>query len=176
MKSKKLTVKQKLFADEYIKTGNATEAAIKAGYSKKSARFTGAENLTKPNIKAYIDKQMQEIESHKIADAKEAMKSLTSIARQEPQPNGELPTVTEAYRAWQEILKRYPLNDMSKAQIRKANAEARSAELDAEIKQAQLDSMNRVADKSSEKMKNLSEKDLRKLVEMGDEATREADN
>ena len=42
----KLTEKQKKFADFYIKLGNATQAAIKAGYSEKTARFTGAENLT----------------------------------------------------------------------------------------------------------------------------------
>lgn len=46
---KKLTQKQQRFVDEYIISGNATQAAIKAGYSKKTARFVGAENLTKPN-------------------------------------------------------------------------------------------------------------------------------
>ena len=46
----KLTVKQQRFADEYIISGNATEAAIKGGYSKKTARSVGAENLTKPYI------------------------------------------------------------------------------------------------------------------------------
>ncbi|MFR6454907.1 MAG: terminase small subunit, partial [Peptoniphilus lacrimalis] len=56
---KKLTIKQKKFADEYIKTGNATQSAINAGYSKKTARVTGAENLTKPNIKAYVDERMK---------------------------------------------------------------------------------------------------------------------
>jgi phage terminase small subunit len=44
----KLTEKQKRFCDYYIETGNATEAAIRAGYSNKTARFIGAENLTKP--------------------------------------------------------------------------------------------------------------------------------
>ena len=50
----KLTVKQKKFADEYIKTGNATQSAITAGYSKKTARAIGQENLTKLDIKQYI--------------------------------------------------------------------------------------------------------------------------
>lgn len=80
---KKLTPKQKAFADEYLKSGNATQAAIKAGYSDKSARFVGAENLTKPNIKAYIDAKMAEIESHKIADAKEVLEFLTAVMRGE---------------------------------------------------------------------------------------------
>ena len=45
-----LTEKQKRFCDYYIEDPNATQAAIRAGYSKKTARFIGNENLTKPNI------------------------------------------------------------------------------------------------------------------------------
>ncbi|MDY3007146.1 terminase small subunit [Anaerococcus porci] len=44
---KGLTIKQKKFADEYIISGNATQSAIKAGYSEKTAGQTGAENLKK---------------------------------------------------------------------------------------------------------------------------------
>jgi len=51
----KLTPKQKKFADEYIKTGNATQSAIEAGYSKRTAAVIATENLIKPNIKAYIE-------------------------------------------------------------------------------------------------------------------------
>ena len=71
------------FADEYIISGNATQAAIKAGYSKKTARFTGAENLTKPNIKAYIDERMKKLEEEAIADQTEVLQFLTSILRDE---------------------------------------------------------------------------------------------
>lgn len=80
---KKLTIKQQKFADEYIKTGNATQSAINAGYSKKTARQVGAENLTKPNIKSYIDKQLTKLEDESIADAKEVMKYLTQAMRGE---------------------------------------------------------------------------------------------
>ncbi|MDU2648329.1 MAG: terminase small subunit [Anaerococcus vaginalis] len=80
---KKLTIKQKKFADEYIKTGNATQSAINAGYSKKTARVTGAENLTKPNIKAYVDERMKKLEEEAIADQKEILKGLTRQARRE---------------------------------------------------------------------------------------------
>lgn len=48
---RKLTPKQQRFADEYIKSGNAADAARKAGYGKRSARSVGQENLTKPDIK-----------------------------------------------------------------------------------------------------------------------------
>ncbi len=80
---KKLTIKQKKFADEYIISGNSTQAAINAGYSKKTARKIGSENLTKPDIKAYIDKQLTKLEDESIADAKEVMKYLTKAMRGE---------------------------------------------------------------------------------------------
>jgi len=79
----KLTEKQKRFADYYIETGNATEAAIKAGYSQRTARFIGAENLTKPNIKNYIDNKLKEMEDKRIAKADEVLKHLTAAMRGE---------------------------------------------------------------------------------------------
>lgn len=80
---KKLTIKQKKFADEYIISGNATQAAIKADYSEKTSTVIGAENLTKPNIKAYIDERMKELEQEAIANQSEVLKFLTSIMRGE---------------------------------------------------------------------------------------------
>lgn len=81
----KLTAKQQKFCDLYIELGNATEAAIKAGYSKKTAAEIGMENLRKPHLKAYVDAKMQEISSKKIMSAEEILKALTSIARGEIQ-------------------------------------------------------------------------------------------
>lgn len=80
---KKLTQKQQRFVDEYIISGNATQAAIKAGYSKKTARFVGAENLTKPNIKVELEKRNAEIKSQKTMDMQEVMERLAAIARGE---------------------------------------------------------------------------------------------
>lgn len=51
----KLTEKQQRFVDYYIETGNASEAARKAGYSEKTCRVTGQENLLKPAIKSAIE-------------------------------------------------------------------------------------------------------------------------
>ena len=79
--SKKLTGKQKKFADEYIISGNATEAAIKAGYSKKTARNIGAENLTKPNIQKYLESKVKDIDNAKTADMKEVREFWSSILR-----------------------------------------------------------------------------------------------
>ena len=79
----KLTLKQKKFADEYIISGNATIAAIKAGYSEKTAGQTGAENLKKPYIKSYIDERLKVIESKKTATQQEVLEYLTSVMRGE---------------------------------------------------------------------------------------------
>ncbi|MFJ6207329.1 terminase small subunit [Lysinibacillus sp. NPDC092081] len=66
-KVKKLTLKQQAFADFYIELGNATQAAIKAGYSQKTAYSIGDENLRKPEIKSYIEKRMEELIYERVA-------------------------------------------------------------------------------------------------------------
>ena len=78
-----MTPKQQKFCDEYIKTGNATQAAIFAGYSQKTAKQIGQQNLTKLDIKAYIDERLKQLEDERIADANEVMKFLTSVMRGE---------------------------------------------------------------------------------------------
>ncbi|MFC4355320.1 terminase small subunit [Chryseomicrobium palamuruense] len=80
---KPLTGKQKRFCDEYLIDCNGTQAAIRAGYSPKTANVIASSNLTKVNIKAYIEQRMKEIEDEQIADAKEVMKYLTSVLRGE---------------------------------------------------------------------------------------------
>ncbi|WP_312831966.1 terminase small subunit [Pseudomonas lactis] len=54
-----LTAKQQRFVDEYLIDLNATQAAIRAGYSEKTARSISNENMTKPDIQAAIEKGMQ---------------------------------------------------------------------------------------------------------------------
>ena len=56
----KLTDKQILFCKEYIIDLNATAAAIRAGYSEKTASETGYENLRKPHLASYIQELMSE--------------------------------------------------------------------------------------------------------------------
>ena len=79
----KLTEKQKRFADYYIETGNITEAAVKAGYSKKTARVIGQENLLKPAIKGYIDEKLEAMQDERMASAKEVLEFLTKSMRGE---------------------------------------------------------------------------------------------
>ena len=78
-----MTEKQKKFCDYFIETGNATKAAIFAGYSQKTAKQIGQQNLTKLDLKAYIDERLKQLEDERIADAAEVMKFLTSVMRGE---------------------------------------------------------------------------------------------
>lgn len=83
-----LTVKQQKFADEYIANGNATQAAIIAGYSKKYARQNTQKLLQNTTVKKYLAERMEEISSAKIMKADEILRTLTSIGR------GEIPETT----------------------------------------------------------------------------------
>ena len=78
-----MTKKQKRFCDEYLIDCNATQAAIRAGYSEKTAYSIGVENLKKPEIKSYIEQELERIRDNNIADAAEVMKYLTSVLRGE---------------------------------------------------------------------------------------------
>ena len=143
-----LTPKQKKFADEYIITGNATQSAIEAGYSKKYANTNASKLLQNTTIKEYIAERFKQIESHKIATADEVLQVLTSIIRleftEEQQTINPLtgkvetlenkPTTKDVISASKELLKRYPLlntdlmRDKLVAEVAKAEAEARIAQ------------------------------------------------
>jgi phage terminase small subunit len=79
----KLTEKQRRFVDYYVETGNASEAARRAGYAEKAAYRTGSENLRKPQVKAAIDARLKELEDKRIAKADEVLQFLTSTLRGE---------------------------------------------------------------------------------------------
>lgn len=81
----KLNARQKAFCEYYVASGNATEAAIKAGYSKKTADRIASENLRKLELKKYIDELMQKLESERIASAEEVLQNLTAMMRGEIQ-------------------------------------------------------------------------------------------
>lgn len=134
---KKINSQQIQFADEYIKTGNALQSAISAGYSEKYAKSQSSKLLENVGIKSYIKEKMKEIESNKIMDAKEAMELLTRIARGEEK---ETKVVTTQFNvstvevpsdnktkmiAVKELLKRFLDNDrLLEAQIKCAEADA----------------------------------------------------
>lgn len=78
-----MNARQKRFCDEYLVDCNATQAAIRAGYSPKTAYSIGIENLKKPELKAYIDEQLEKMHSEKTADAQEVLEYLTAVMRGE---------------------------------------------------------------------------------------------
>jgi phage terminase small subunit len=116
-----LTAKQQRFVDEYLVDLNATQAAIRAGYSKKTARQIAKENLTKPYIKAYIDQQLKKLEDERIAEAKEVLQYLTAVMRGETEEEivgftefgvervRKMPYIKDRVKAAELLAKRYGL-------------------------------------------------------------------
>ncbi|KRL74539.1 terminase small subunit [Ligilactobacillus saerimneri] len=154
MKKRKLTPKQQLFADEYIKSGNAYQSAIRAGYSEQYARSHIDKLSENVGVKSYIDAKLAEIESHKIADAKEILEYFTAVLRGETRevvvvatPTGaqeveKAPDEKTKLAAARELLKRYPMSDeIAKEQLRKIKAEADMAESKARLTGWQADEL-----------------------------------
>ena len=109
-----LTPKQKAFADYYIECGNSTEAARKAGYSEKASRFIGSENLTKPNISAYIAERMQAQNEARVASADEVLQFFSSVMRGEIKDQFGLDAaLSDRLNAGKELMKRYAAADNS---------------------------------------------------------------
>lgn len=78
-----LTEKQKRFCDEYLVDLNGTQAAIRAGYSEKTAKQIAQQNLTKLDIQEYIKKRMAEKEDTLIAKQDEVLQTLTRVLRRQ---------------------------------------------------------------------------------------------
>lgn len=179
----KLTVKQQKFVDEYIKTGNATQAAINAGYSKKTARSAGNRMLTNVGIKQKIQERMSELHKSNIPTLEEVLGFFGRVLRGEEMtkvvrtgPDGEQTTVmkppSEKARldAAKELAKRYPVSpELIEAQVAKAKADAKNAEAQAKVAEDKAASITRVADNVLGKLSQLSTDDLEKLARMGDD-------
>lgn len=170
MSNQKLTIKQKKFADEYIKTGNASESYKKA-YSTKNMsddaiRVEGNRTLKKPYVKDYIDKRMKKLDDAKIPKLKEILEFLGRVMRGEEKSTvvtnkGTVkapPEMKDRMSAAKELLKRYPTNDpLMEAQLRKLNAEATLAESKTNESEDKTGKLMRFMDKQSDES-------LRKLV------------
>lgn len=75
-----MTNKQKMFVKEYLKDLNGTQAAIRAGYSEDSAKEIASENLTKPNIREALDKELEARTKKVEISAEYVLGSLKQIA------------------------------------------------------------------------------------------------
>lgn len=108
MADEKLTPKQRRFCEEYLKSGNATEAAKKAGYKEKAAHSMGAENLRKPVISAYIKRRTDEQEAALVADSNEILKFYTAVMRGEVKNQfGMDASLSDRLKAGDSLMKRY---------------------------------------------------------------------
>ena len=109
----KLTPKQKAFADEYLICGNATEAARKAGY--KQPHVQGSQNLEKLSVSSYIAERQKQIESSRIADAKEVMEFYSAVMRGEVKDQFDMDaSLADRLSAGRELMKRYEKADTTK--------------------------------------------------------------
>lgn len=80
---RKLTERQRRFCEEYLLDGNASQAAIRAGYSKRSATVVSTTLMKNPQVQAYLKELLEKLHSAKVADAQEVLEYLTSIMRGE---------------------------------------------------------------------------------------------
>lgn len=104
---KHLSQKQIRFVQEYMKTNNITQSAIKAGYSKKTANVQGSRLLTTVKIATYVDAINERMESEKIADIQEVMEYLTSVMRGEKKDQFDLDaSLSERTKAASELARR----------------------------------------------------------------------
>lgn len=76
-----LTERKRRFVLEYLKDFNATQAAIRAGYTRRSARTTGNKLLADSDIAYLVDQERKQHESEAVATAEEIMQYLTSVVR-----------------------------------------------------------------------------------------------
>lgn len=104
----KLTKKQKDFCEYYLQTGNATDAARKAGYSKSSAQQIGADNLRKHVISEYIATRQAEMDKCLIADTDEVLKFYSSVMRGEVKDQfGLEASLSDRLKAGDSLMKRF---------------------------------------------------------------------
>lgn len=104
---KYLNQRQARFVQEYMKTNNITQSAIKAGYSPKTAHVQGCNLLKNIKIVNYIDAINERLESEKIADIQEVMEYLTSVMRGEKKDQFDMDaSLSDRTRAAGELAKR----------------------------------------------------------------------
>ena len=146
MPKDKLTPKQKKFCDEYLKLGNATQAAKNAGYSEKTAMSMGGENLRKQQILDYINARQEQIASKDIADIEEIMKYLTDVMRGKIKDQFDLDaSLSERTKAAQELLKRNVDDRKMNLELAKLEAQFKDNGSDEDAKDNFMDALNSTA-------------------------------
>ena len=115
-----LTDQQKAFADFFIETGNATEAAKLAGYSEKTAYSQGGRLLKHVEVSAYIKERMTQQDAARVASADEVLRFYSSVMRgQEKDAFGLDPSLADRLKAADSLMTR----DASGAEKQKGTLE-----------------------------------------------------
>lgn len=105
-----LTDQQKAFADFFIETGNATEAAKLAGYSEKTAYSQGGRLLKHVEVSAYIKERMDKQNAARVASADEVLRFYSSVMRgEEKDAFGLDPSLSDRLKAADSLMKRYAI-------------------------------------------------------------------
>lgn len=109
---KNLTQRQIRFVQDFMKSNNVTQAAIRSGYSKKTASVQGSRLLTNVKVAEYVDAINERLESDKIADIQEVMEYFTSVMRGEKKDQFDLdPTLSDRTKAASELAKRLDIRE-----------------------------------------------------------------
>lgn len=118
-----INARQKRFADLWLESFNATEAARKAGYSEKTAAAIGYENLRKPEIAAYIHARLRAQDMSIMASQEETMAFLTSAMRGQVKDQFGLDAaLSDRLRAGEALIKRYAATDRSRDSLEKLDS------------------------------------------------------
>lgn len=122
--AEKLTPKQKAFCDAYIENGgNATQAAIKAGYSQKSARTNGQRMLTYDAISAYIAERQKQIDSARICSIQEIQEFRSRVVRKEEKDQFDLEVaIADQLKAANDLEKALRIKEAEEEKQRAAEA------------------------------------------------------
>ena len=127
----KLTKKQAAFVAEYVKDKNATQAAIRAGYSKKSAFNIGCENVKKPYIAEAIEKRLEKVSERALIDAERVLNGLLK----EAEYSGEGASHSARVSAWEKLGKYLGMfTEKSIVTLEKSPAEMTDEELEAALR------------------------------------------
>ena len=141
---KGLSVKQKAFADEYLKCGNAAEAYRNAGYKNfSSASVEANKTLNNPKVAAYIAERQKQIEDSRIADVAEVMQFFTRIMRGEEKDAFGLDiSASDRMTAGKEILKRNIDNKKLEIELLKLESQVKDSQPEEEAEDNFMDALN----------------------------------
>lgn len=121
IKEPKLTLKQRRFVEYFLESGNASDAARRAGYSPKTADSTGRENIRKPAIAEYIRLRVEAMDAKLVASADEVLKFYSAVMRGEVTDQFGLdPSLQDRIKAADSLMKRYAVaEDRQKSVLEK---------------------------------------------------------